>query len=133
MQPLSTEGQGFAEYPDRKPYKLKQINYPVGAGVKYELSNNLNLRAEFIYRITNTDYLDDLSTRYINPSLYPSYFSSTQLADAVALSDRRSRNNPEYPINPKGGQIRGNPKNNDAYFTFNIKIGFSFGRQKIMN
>jgi hypothetical protein len=25
LQPLSTEGQGFAEYPDRKPYKLNQI------------------------------------------------------------------------------------------------------------
>ena len=133
LQPLHTEGQGFAEYPDRKPYKLKQTNYPIGAGVKYELSSNFNLRAEFIYRITHTDYLDDLSTKYIDPSLFSKYLSGSQLADALALNDRRAKNNLEYPINPNGGQLRGNPTNNDAYFTFNIKIGFSFGRQKVMN
>ena len=38
LQPLSTEGQGFAEYPDRKPYKLNQINIPIGIGVKYEFN-----------------------------------------------------------------------------------------------
>lgn len=131
LQPLSTEGQGFAEYPDRKPYKLQQINYPVGIGMKYELSSALNLRGEFLYRITTTDYLDDVSTRYVNPSLFTNYFSGTQLANAIALSDRRSKNNSEYPINSNGGQIRGNPKNNDAYFSFNIKLGLTFGRQKI--
>lgn len=131
LQPLSTEGQGFAEYPNRKPYKLKQINYPVGIGLKYELSSVLNLRGEFLYRILKTDYLDDLSARYIDPSLYPKYFSDTRLADARALNDRRSKNNTEYPINPLGGQIRGNPNNNDAYFSFNIKLGYTFGRQKI--
>jgi hypothetical protein len=131
LQPLSTEGQGFKEYPDRKPYKLHQMNFPVGIGVKYELSSLLNLRGEFLYRILATDYLDDLSARYINPSVYPKYFTGTTLADAVALSDRRSKNNSEYPINPLGGQIRGNPKNNDSYFSFNIKLGLTFGRQKI--
>lgn len=131
LQPLSTEGQGFAEYPNRKPYKLEQISYPIGVGMKYELSSVLNLRAEFLYRITNTDYLDDLSTRYIDPSLFANYLSGNQLSNALALNDRRGKNNPEYPINPKGNQIRGNPKNNDTYFTFNIKLGITFGRERI--
>lgn len=130
LQPLRTEGQGFAEYPDRKPYKLHQINFPVGMGMKYDVASNLILRAEFLYRITTTDYLDDLSTRYVNPTLFANYFSGTHLADAIALNDRRSKNNAEYPINPKGGQIRGNPKNNDAYFSFNIKLGLTLGREK---
>lgn len=131
LHPLHTEGQGFAEYPDRKPYKLKQINYPIGVGLKYILSTNFNVRAEFIYRFLSTDYLDDLSTKYIKPTVFANYLSGTQLADAIALNDRRDKNDPEYPINPDGGQIRGKPTNNDAYFTFNIKIGFNFGRQKI--
>lgn len=131
LQPLSTEGQGFAEYPNRKPYKLQQISYPVGIGMKYELSSYLSLRAEFLYRFTSTDYLDDLSTRYINPSLFANYFSGKKLANALALNDRRPRNDPEYPINPVGGQIRGNPKNKDAFFNFNIKLGLTFGREKM--
>lgn len=32
LQPLRTEGQGFKEYPSRKPYALKQLNIPMGGG-----------------------------------------------------------------------------------------------------
>ena len=131
LQPLSTEGQGFAEYPNRKVYKLKQLSFPVGVGFKYELSPAINLRFEIIDRITTTDYLDDLSTRYVNPNLFSKYFTGTQLANAQALNDRRSKTNPEYPINPNGGQLRGNPKNKDSYFTCNFKVGLSFGREAI--
>ena len=130
LQPLHTEGQGFSEYPNRKNYTLNQTTYPVGIGLKWGLGNDFVARAEFVYRFTSTDYLDDLSTRYINPDVFSNYFSGVQLADAIALNDRR-RPDPEYPINPDGGQIRGNPTNNDAYFSFNIKIGYTFGRKKI--
>jgi hypothetical protein len=130
LQPLHTEGQGFSEYPNRKNYELKQTTYPIGIGLKWGFSNNFNARAEFIYRFMSTDYLDDLSTKYINPDIFSHYLSGTQLADAIALNDRR-RPDPEYPINPDGGQIRGNPTNNDSYFSFNLKIGYTFGRKKI--
>ncbi len=33
LKPLSTEGQGLAEYPDRKAYSLTQFTLPFGAGV----------------------------------------------------------------------------------------------------
>jgi hypothetical protein len=133
LQPLSTEGQGFIEYPDRQPYKLVQINIPVGIGVKYELSHNLNLRAEFLHRFLFTDYLDDVSKRYINPSYFSSYFSGVQLQNALDLStnDRHNPGGPTGMFRKTETGIRGNPKDNDAYFTFNIKIGLTFGRQKI--
>ena len=132
LQPLSLEGQGFAEYPDRKPYKLSQISYPIGAGVRYELGPSLNLRAEFLYRILTTDYLDDVSTRYIDPSLFSSYFSGSDLQNAQDLSFNQRTNtgaNSNIYRKTEGG-IRGNPKNDDAYFSFNIKIGYTFGREK---
>ena len=69
---------------------MQQINYPVGLGLKYEFGT-FNLRAEFLYRILSTDYLDDLSTRYIKPTVFANYFSGSQLADALALNDRRSK------------------------------------------
>ncbi|HEX2683939.1 MAG TPA: hypothetical protein VHL77_08395 [Ferruginibacter sp.] len=129
LQPLSTEGQGFAEYPDRKPYKLNQINIPLGIGVKYDLSPTLNLRAEFVYRILNTDYLDDASTEYIDPTLYANYFTGAKLTNALLLNDRQYELDPSHVTNP--GDQRGNPKNNDAFFSFNFKLGYSFGREKI--
>ncbi|MBK8494036.1 MAG: hypothetical protein IPL50_02795 [Chitinophagaceae bacterium] len=129
LQPLSTEGQGFAEYPDRKPYKLNQINIPLGAGVKYELNSSLNIRAEFVYRVLNTDYLDDVSREYIDPTLYANYFTGAKLTNALLLNDRK------YELDPtnlsKNGDQRGNPDNNDAFFSFSLKIGYTFGREKI--
>jgi opacity protein-like surface antigen len=129
LQPLSTEGQGFAEYPDRKPYKLNQINIPIGLGVKYDLGSTLSLRAEFVYRKLNTDYLDDVSSKeYVDPTLYANYFTGAKLTNALLLNNR------QYELDPTHVSTtdeRGNPKNKDAFFTFNLKIGYTFGRQKI--
>jgi hypothetical protein len=124
LQPMHTEGQGFEEYPHRKVYKLKQINFPVGAGVKYKLSPLFNFSAECVYRILNTDYLDDVSTTYIDKNLYPSYFSGPELDQALRLHNRQNEINPTLTTNV--GDIRGNPNNNDAYFSINFKIGFIF-------
>lgn len=127
LQPLSTEGQGFAEYPDRPVYKLQQINFPVGGGVRYELGPKLSARAEFVYRILTTDYLDDCSKTYINPSLYAKYFTGQKLADALEMNDRQIISITE----PLGGSKRGEPKQNDAYFSVNLKLALIIGRQKI--
>jgi hypothetical protein len=129
LQPLRTEGQGFAEYPDKKLYKLHQINIPVGLGVKYELSPMINLRAEYVYRTLSTDYLDDVSTTYADQNLFPNYLTGNKLTNALQLHDRQYELDPTHITN--GGDQRGNPKNNDAYFTFNLKIGLIFGRERI--
>ena len=129
LQPLHTEGEGFSEYPTRKNYKLQQFSFPVGLGVKYELSRDFNLRFEIVPRITMTDYLDDVSTRYINPAVFQNHLSGQALADALAINDRRLPQ-PGVTINPKGGQRRGQWNNNDSYFTSLIKIGYTFGREK---
>jgi hypothetical protein len=118
LQPLHTEGQGFAEYPDRQPYKLSQVNIPVGIGLKYEVSSAINVRLELVYRFLFTDYLDDVSNvDYIDPSLFNNYLSATQAALAQQLYDRR--------ISTVKNNQRGDPKNNDAFFTIQFKVGMS--------
>jgi hypothetical protein len=124
LKPLSTEGQGFDEYIERKPYKLKQFNLPVGAGIKYKLNEVWNLSAECVYRILDTDYLDDVSSTYIDPSLFQKYFSGDQLAKAQALSNRQYELNPSHITNK--GDIRGNYTSNDAYFSVNFKVALIF-------
>ncbi len=132
LQPLHTEGEGWAEYPKRKEYSLNQFNFPIGVGAKYEFSPTINIRLEIVPRILRTDYLDDCSSRYVNPKLFQKYLSGQQLADALVLNDRRNEiAHPAYiTINPNGGQIRGK-SNNDAYFTGQFKISYTFGREKI--
>lgn len=86
LQPLRTEGQGFTEYPDRKEYKLTQLNIPMGIGVKYFLSDNVNVGFEILHRKTFTDYIDDVSSNYIDPALFYDYLplAQAQLAERMA-------------------------------------------------
>ena len=153
LQPLSTEGEGFAEYPDRPVYKLKQMNYPWGLGLKYEASALLSLRAEFVYRILNTDYLDDCSTNYVvyynaknpydpsKPDIFDRNFGygSTKAKNARALANRQAEIDPSTdPLNPMGnyydmgvGSKRGSPQQKDSYFSFNLKVSLTLGRDRI--
>ena len=124
LRPLCTEGQGFSEYPDRKIYKLSQLNFPLGAGIKYKLSSTFNFSAECVYRILMTDYLDDVSTIYVDKTLYQKYFIGDQLTQALALHNRQNEINPAHIT--AVGDIRGNSKNNDAYFSINFKLALVF-------
>lgn len=125
LQPLHTEGQGFPEYPNRKPYKLTQMNIPIGVGIKYFLSENVNLSFEIVHRKTFTDYIDDVSTNYIDPALFYKYLSPQLAPIAVAMSNKAAGgySNPNYTKNSK----RGNPGNMDAYFTAQFKLGIRLG------
>ncbi|MBA2761448.1 MAG: outer membrane beta-barrel protein [Segetibacter sp.] len=119
LKPLLTEGQGFTEYPGRTGYKLTQLCLPFGAGAKYELSPAFNVRLEFLYRYTSTDYIDDASKSSIDPSLYEKYLSSENATIASDLT-KRSR---DYA----SGYLRGGTKTEDKYFTINVKFGYKLG------
>jgi hypothetical protein len=126
LQPLKTEGQGFAET-GRPDYSLQQISIPWGGGVKYELSPLINIRGEFIYRKTFTDYLDDLSTTYVDPTLFTKYHGAgtPKEQNALILYDRQIENRAGVD------GIRGISKNKDGYFTFNLKLSVIIGRDRI--
>jgi hypothetical protein len=130
LRPLHTEGQGFAEYPDRKNYTLSKVNVPYGIGVFYEVSPKFNIRLEYISRMIFTDYLDDVHDTYIDPALFQKYLTGSDLNNALILNNRRRPNVPESETTARPGGRRGNPLNNDSYFTINLKIGYAFGRNK---
>jgi hypothetical protein len=132
LQPLRTEGQGFPEYPDRKEYKLTQLNLPMGVGVKYFLSESVNLSLEIIHRKTFTDYIDDVSTDYINPSLFYSNMSlpTAQLAQRMANKSIPSASSPNGFVE---GNKRGTPTNKDAYYSVGFKLGFRLSNDRYGN
>ncbi len=128
LHPLHTEGQGFSQYPNSKNYNLSQINVPVGIGVKYELSALLTARAEIVHRFLSTDYLDDVSGTYIDPTVFSSYLNPTNAALATQIANR-SYNTSPGASGP--GDIRGDNNRKDAYFSFNLKLGINLSRKKI--
>ena len=127
LQPLRTEGEGMPEYPKSKPYKLTQMNIPIGGGIKYYLSERLNFSMEILYRKTFTDYIDDVSKTYIDPKNFTKYLSSQQAAIAIKISDKfLPIIFPGMTRYPAGTQ-RGDSKDGDTYFSAIAKIGIRLG------
>ena len=126
LQPLRLEGQGFNEYKDRKTYELTQFNLLGGLGLKYEINSFLNARLEFVHRKLFTDYLDDVSTEYVDPTLFAIYLPANLAAVAQQLYSRRQELVPSDV--PVAGEQRGDPKDDDAFFTIQLKIGVTLGR-----
>lgn len=116
LQPLGTEGQGF--YQGRQKYNLTQFALPFGAGLKYSFSENIKLRLEMGFRKTFTDYLDDVSTQYVDKAM----MLANNGPRAVDLAFRGDELNKKYtyPNNAK----RGNANRKDAYYF--IGLGMSF-------
>jgi len=58
------------------------------------MNGSLNVRFEIVHRILFTDYLDDVSTDYINPNLFSQYLPARQAAIAKQLYGRKKELNP---------------------------------------
>lgn len=122
LQPLRTEGQGFKEYPDRKEYKLTQLNIPMGIGVKYFLTDRASISLEVIHRKTFTDYIDDVSTTYVDPSLFYNYLPASQAQMSERMNNKTDASGLASGLFGPGSK-RGNPNMNDAYYSFGCKLG----------
>ncbi len=124
LKPLRIEGQGMAEYPDRKEYKLTQINIPMGVGVKFWITENLNIGSEILWRKSFNDYVDDVSTTYIDPNLYNVYLSPADAQIARAISDKMYGIVDPNLTRFAPGEQRGNPNQNDSWFNVFLKFGW---------
>jgi hypothetical protein len=128
LQPLRLEGQGMIEYPNRKPYNLTQFNIPMGVGMKYMLGSNMFIGMELLHRTTFTDYMDDVSTNYIDANLFRNYLTPQQATIARQLHYRENLANPlTRGSTPDMNEQRGNPKQNDAFFSTTVRLGWRFG------
>jgi len=123
LQPLKTENVAYSRV---------AMCVPLGLGAfvtLYERRRAHRIGIEVTWRYTNTDYLDDVSTIYVNPATLSS-------KDAAKLSNR----NPELTVQPEGYEQnygwwddgsgnnknmapRGNQKDKDSYFSVNITYG----------
>ncbi len=159
LQPLGTEGQnaplkqGDANY-GIKQYSLVQVVIPFGLGARFRLNEVLDLWADFGFRYTFTDYLDDVSKHYVDlgvfdPSpdgLTPGTFTGkNQLAQAMSYRSNElgATATPGYTYVGRdlktyhtynGGygaetkdNVRGDSKRNDIYMVTSIKLTYILG------
>lgn len=138
LQPLSTEGQGLVE--GRAPYELVQFNVPLGFGVKWTYNDTWSLSLEVGHRVTFTDYIDDVSTYYVDPDVFTDNFDAQTAAMAIALSRRSVEIDPGEvnafvsdarlaPMKADGSgrqNLQRGDKygNNDSYYTVSIRFSY---------
>lgn len=135
LRPLMTEGQ-------ETPYSNHGFVVPFGAGITKYINKNTSIRFEFLYRLTFTDYLDDVSEVFIDTS-NPFTNRSSEIYAAFSKKDRsewllnylqEQGYDTKYanqiskqfrtgiPPFDTEGAIRGNPHVNDSYFTTKFSI-----------
>jgi hypothetical protein len=128
LQPLSTAGQGFAEFPHLQPYKLSSVYIPFGIGFKYDITPKIAARFEIVERFTFTDYLDDASDEFIDPAIFDRYYSPEKAEMVKTLANRYLE---KYPEKKLIGAVRGGMGTDDKYVTLNFKLALMLGRERI--
>jgi hypothetical protein len=126
LRPLGTEGQGNAAYPERKQYSSMGISLPIGVGIKYSLNERMNIGFEILHRLTNTDYLDDVSTTYVDAAIFPTNPDGSP-SSAALLHDRSYELG--EPIGLPGRQ-RGNSRQKDQFVTAMFFVTFNLQSYK---
>lgn len=121
LQPLCTEGQGTPDHLDRKQYALLQLCMPFGVGFKWRVSKSVTLTAEYSFRKTWTDYLDDVSTTYVGGDCLIANVDDGELSASMA---DRSGEVVEGYVNAVGIK-RGDDSLDDWYTCFRLSVGVS--------
>lgn len=142
LRPLGTEGQNFGIV---KPYENYAFSIPIALGAQMRIPrSNFNVAVEFGFRWLFTDYIDDVSTKYVG---LDAFGTDEEGVLSRILSDRST-----VPFSSKGvprdisglrilnnsgfhdyfieGNVgtgltdsrRGNPNNDDQMFVTQIKL-----------
>ena len=125
LKPLSTEGQGLSQFPSQKPYKLSQWAMAFSTGIKFAVTDEIIVGIELNQRKTFTDYLDDVSSFYVD--------ANTLLQSKGAKSVELAWRGDELPGNnlyPLHGEQRGTPSEMDWYYYFGINVEFKLSALK---
>lgn len=109
LQPLKTEG---------KSYSRAGIAIPFGAGARYKINKSFDIGLEIGFRKTFSDYLDDVSDKYISQNNLNSaaarYFGGT---NALVTGG-------EFPNFNAPGSQRGKSDEDDWYVTTGLTLNY---------
>jgi hypothetical protein len=117
LQPMGTEGQRLSS-PTQAPYKLIQMQVPFGGGFSFDVDEQISVKFDLVIRKIFTDYLDDVSTGYVDPDLLAEQDPGLPY---LAFRGDEVKQTATYP-GPT--DQRGNPGKNDWYYTALLKLAY---------
>jgi hypothetical protein len=152
LRPLGTEGQ-YSEHYDLKPYSNFQFSIPFGGGFNFKLNERLDFDFEVNYRLLLTDYIDDVSGKYVDLGALDSDLAksmSDRSREQYAVITGKERNKelhfPEVELIAYTSKYDGNRymvysgfgqenatrggKSNDTYLVTSFKISYILHKRK---
>jgi len=124
LRPLGTEGQTLG-IDGRKEYGTMAMCVPFGVGIKYNVTPKVNISFEIAQRFTTTDYLDDVSTTYIDRNLFAVNASGVP-SPAYYLQDRSYETlGEDNRLGSVPGRQRGWSKQKDQYVFAELGISIN--------
>lgn len=117
LRPLGTEGQLRNDADPPRPYPGIAMAFPVGLGVRTDISKTMKWFVEAGFRFTSTGFLDDVSGNYAGADAFP-FPDPSKPSDAFRLQNRSVD-----PMVGGKGTVRGNGKT-DRYFM--VQAGLVF-------
>jgi hypothetical protein len=106
LAPLQTEGVDYSQW---------SVIIPMGAGLKMHLNRHIDLMAEYAYRFTFTDYLDDVSSDRVRYDALPG-----------KIQEYHQSNRGGVAVGRDGTFKNGNPGKNDGYSLVMLKVKYTF-------
>jgi hypothetical protein len=118
LRPLTTEGV---------KYSVATMTIPASAGFYLTLNRKYRIGWNISWRTTFTDYLDDISNKYVDPSVLPN-------ATAIALANRSrpSDLDPAAIFSHAPGEKRGDPSNRDSFLTSSIEFSYVYRGKSVV-
>jgi hypothetical protein len=112
LRPLTTEGKSYSKF---------TAVVPVSGGFYFVLNHNYHIGWNITWRTAFSDYLDDVSTTYVDNSQLPSALAITlaNRTDELAVT-------PAFAENFTPGNKRGDSKHNDSYLSTSIDMSYAF-------
>jgi hypothetical protein len=121
LQPLGTEGQTDQSYTQLGRYNLFALSINYGCGFKFHLKRNISLGLDFQIHRAMTDYLDDVSGKYVPVISLP----DADKGIAFQLYDR-SKELLTAPAIGQEGKQRGSMNGNDDFANLFLTISWTF-------
>ena len=115
LQPLKTEGQSST-------YSKVGVSIPFGGGIRYRINRNFDASLEVGWRYTFTDYLDDVSTKYADPTGFTEL--QQYFAGSLPNTNTISASVPGTEGFNKAGNVRGISTKNDWYIDTGVTLNY---------
>ena len=108
-------------------YGQLSMGVPLGLVVSFEVNHQIRVGMEFVWNLTFTDYLDDVSYTWADPSSLTDIQFLLSNPSSAAVAEAAGVDNPEAFLNSfRWDQAyespRGNPDKNDTYGTLQVSV-----------